>query len=103
MEKTTENIITALKYYIPIKYWGLNDWDVIVRREEEVDVGVYRYKCSFFMLYFNKELEPVEFGRQHIIDGKVYYDTNPIENFGAGTYTLLGDVDWYNSNNWGIN
>lgn len=102
MEKTTENIICALKYYIPIKYWNLNKWDTIVKREEKVDEDIYAYKCSFYTLYFNSKLEPVSFGRQHIINNEVFYDTNPIENFGAGTYTPLGDIRWYKINCWGL-
>ena len=102
MEKTYQNIITALKYYVPRKYWNLNDWQIIINREEEVEENIFKYKCSFFTLYFNEELEPVTYGKQHIIDGKVYYDRNKKENFGAGTYTLLGAVKWYEQYDWGL-
>ena len=37
MEKNYKNILTALKFYIPIKYWNLNDWETIIKREEEVE------------------------------------------------------------------
>lgn len=101
MDKTKDNILHALKYYVPIKYWNLNDWDIIINREEEVEKNVFQYKCSFFTLYFNQELEPVTYGKQHVIDGQVYYDRNK-SNIGAGTYTLLGSVDWYKQINMGL-
>ena len=100
MEKTYVNILTALKYYIPIKYWNLNDWDIIISREEEVEENVFQYKCSFFTLYFNEKLEPIEYGDQHIIDNKVYYfSEKEIVNRGD---TILGYVDWDKRNNWGL-
>ena len=101
MEKTIENIITALKYYIPRKYWNLNNWDIIIKREEEVEKNVFQYKCSFITLYFNEKLEPVEYGKQHIINNQVFYVLNR-NSVGAGTYTLLGEVDWYKQYDWGL-
>ena len=102
MEKTHENIVFALKYYIPIRYWNLNDWDIIINREEEIEEGIFKYKCSFFTLYFNDKLEPVTHGKQYVIDDEVYYDMNKENNIGAGTYTLLGNVDWYNQFDMGL-
>lgn len=96
VEKTYQNILTALKYYVPIKYWNLNNWKIIINREEEVEKNVFKYRCSFFTLYFNEKLEPIEYGKQHIIDGLVYYDRNP-----KGMYAMLGSVDWYNQYDWG--
>ena len=101
MEKTYENILTALKYYIPIKYWNLNNWDIIIKREVEVEKNVFMYKCSFYNLYFNGKLEPIEYDRQHIIEGKVYYDTSD------GTvkplaYLFLGHWNWFERRNWGV-
>lgn len=101
MERTKENLIVALKYYIPIKYWNLNDWQTIINREEEVEKNIFQYKCSFFTLYFNEKLEPIEYGKQHIIDNQVYYDLNKYKG-GAGTYTLLGSVHWYDEDDWGL-
>ena len=95
-----ENVLIALKYYIPTKYWNLNNWKTIIHRREEIEENIFRFRCSFYELYFNKYLEPVEYGNQHIIDGKVYYDNNK-SNIGAGTYTLLGDVKWYKQSDWG--
>lgn len=94
MEKTYENILTALKYYVPVRYWNLNNWDIIIKREEEVEKGVFAYRCSFYVLYFNEKLEPIEYGNQHIIDGKVYYgsDTSGI----SFAYEFLGFVEWDN-------
>lgn len=100
MEKNYQNILTALKYYIPIRYWNLNNWDIIIKREVEVEKNIFEYRCSFFILYFNEKLEPVEYGNQHIIDGKVYYfDKDDFINRGD---VVLGRVDWYNQNTWGL-
>lgn len=101
MEKSYQNILSALKYYIPIKYWGLNNWKKIIHREEEVEKNVFKYKCSFYTLYFNEKVEPITYGKQYVIDNQVYYDTNNDSSIGAGTYTLLGDVDWYSNVDWG--
>lgn len=101
MEKTYENILTALKYYIPIRYWNLNNWDVIIKREVEVEKNVFMYKCSFYTLYFNEKLEPIEYDRQHIIDGKVYYDTSN-ENIEPLAYLFLGHWNWFERRNWGV-
>lgn len=101
MEKTYENILTALKYYIPIRYWNLNNWDVIIKREVEVEKNVFMYKCSFYTLYFNEKLEPIEYDRQHIIDGKVYYDTSN-ENIEPLAYFFLGHWNWFEQRNWGV-
>lgn len=101
MEKTKKNILTALKYYIPTRYWKLNDWDTIINREEEVEENIFQYRCSFYVLYFNEKVEPVTYGKQYVIDNKVYYDTNT-HSFGAGTYTLLGEFDWEKQWNWGL-
>lgn len=101
MEKTKKNILTALKYYIPIKYWKLNDWDTIINREVEVEKNIFQYRCSFYNLYFNEKLEPVTYDKQYVIDNNVYYDKNT-KNIGAGTYTLLGKFNWEKQNNWGL-
>ena len=101
MEKTKNNILTALKYYIPIKYWNLNDWNTIINREEEVKKNIFQYRCSFYVLYFNEKVEPVTYGRQYVIDDNVYYDENTL-SIGAGTYTLLGKFKWQNQHDWGL-
>ena len=72
----------------------------IIKREEEVEVNVFKYRCSFYELYFNEKLEPIEYGDQHIIDNKVYYfSEKEIVNRGD---TILGYVDWDKRNNWGL-
>lgn len=100
MEKSFQNIMSALRYYVPVKYWNLNNWKIIINREEEVEKNIFKYKCSFFTLYFNDKLEPVEYGRQHIIDNKVYYDNSKDGN--ALGYLFLGYVDWYDKSGWGV-
>lgn len=98
--KTRENIITALKYYVPIRFWNLNNWDIIVEREEEVEENIFKYRCSFYELYFNEELEPIEYKHQHIIDGKVYYEEE--SDYEPLAYLFLGFADWYKRYDWGI-
>ena len=101
MEKTYQNILTALKYYIPTNYWNLNNWKIIINREEEVEKNIFQYRCSFFTLYFNEKVEPITYGKQYVIDGKVYYDRNK-NKVGAGTYTYLGKLRWDKQSDWGL-
>lgn len=101
MEKTEKNIITALKYYIPIRYWKLNDWKTIVSREEEVEKNIFQYKCSFYKLYFNEKLEPVHYAEQKVIDDEVFYDTSN-DNPNIPAYTYLGKLNWDKQHDWGL-
>lgn len=101
MEKTYENILCALKYYIPIRHWNLNNWDIIIKREEEVEKNVFKYKCSFFTLYFNEKVEPITYGHQYIIGEKVYYDTTEGRTT-ALAYYFLGWVSWSEKKGWGL-
>ena len=101
MEKTYNNILSALKYYVPIKYWNLNNWDIIIKREEEVEKNVFKYKCCFYTLYFNEKLEPIEYGYQHIIKDKVYYETGEGKNPNPLAYYFLGFVEWDKRTTWG--
>ena len=100
VKKTYENILTALKYYIPTRFWNLNNWDIIIKREEEVEENVFEYRCSFYTLYFNEKLEPIEYGRQHIINDKVYYD-NSTGDVPPLAYFYLGKINWYEMREWG--
>lgn len=102
MEKNYNNILTALRYYIPLRYWKLNNWDKIIKREEEIEKNIFQYKCSFFTLYFDNELKPITYGKQHVINNRVYYDTNDSNTDGAGTYTLLGCLFWEEQKGWGL-
>ena len=99
MEKTYENILSALKYYVPRKYWVLNNWNIIIGREKEIEENVFEYKCSFMTLYFNEKLEPLEYNHQHIIGDDVYYFNK--NDFVNRSEIVLGKVDWYNQNDWG--
>ena len=102
MEKNYKNILTALKFYIPIKYWNLNDWETIIKREEEVEENIFEYKCSFYTLYFNEKVEPVEYGDIHIKDNKVYYD-NSIKGLpNLAGYRFLGYYNWQDHRHWGL-
>ena len=101
IKKSRQEILTALKFYIPIKYWNLNDWNTIINRCREVEEGIYKFKCSFITLYFDENLKPVTYAKQYVIKDEVYYDLNK-HNYGARTYTLLGDVNWENHTDWGL-
>ena len=57
INKTKEEIRICLMYYIPRKYWVLNDWDIIIKRCYEVEDNVFLFKCSFFDLYFDNEIK----------------------------------------------
>ncbi len=102
MEKNYTNILTALKFYIPIKYWNLNDWDTIIKREEEVEENIFEYKCSFYTLYFNEKLEPIEYGRQHIRNNKVYYDVSRKGMPNLAGHIFLGYYNWEEHRHWGL-
>ena len=90
--KTTDEIISILKDYVPVEDWDLNDFETIVSRATEVKTGVFKFTLSFMNLYFNKDMKPLEYDKQHIIDGMVFYDFNDEDIDGAGTYTYLGDL-----------
>ena len=36
LNRSKEDIKKCLKFYIPNKYWSLNDWDIIIKRCNEV-------------------------------------------------------------------
>jgi len=87
-----EKVMTnKLKNYMPMEYWELFNWSEVIARKKEVKKGIYCFDCHFVKLYFDKDMKPVTYGKQKVVDGKVYYDLNE-HGFGAGTLTYLGDV-----------
>ena len=63
INKTNEEIEVCLKYYIPNKYWVLNNWKLIIKRCTEVEENIFQFKCSFFDLYFDKDMHPVTYDK----------------------------------------
>ena len=67
-------IISVLKKYIPYEYREDADLVTILSRREQVKKGVYKYKVNNIIFYLDDELMPVEYGKVHIINNKIYYD-----------------------------
>lgn len=86
--------IKTLKNFMPMEYWDIIDWITIVQRKKEVEQGIWCYDCHFIKLYFTDNMKPVTYGKQKVIDDKVYYDMND-STIGAGTLTYLGDICYY--------
>lgn len=104
VNRSKEDIITCLKYYIPIKYWNLNDWDIIVQRCTEVEEGIFQFRCSFFVLYFDNDMNPVTYGKMVVCKRKnnhVYYDFEKNLQFRIEPPIPLGVYDWEKAVNWG--
>ena len=67
-------IIDVLSNYIPYEYCSDVDWDTVLSRVEKIKYGCYKYKINNIEFYLDNELNPVEYGRVHIINNKIYYD-----------------------------
>ena len=74
LDEESRLIIDVLSNYIPYEYRGDVDWDTIISRVEKIKYGCYKYKINDIEFYLDNELNPVEYGRVHIIDNKIYYD-----------------------------
>lgn len=104
VNKTKEEIETCLKYYIPSKYWNLNDWEMIIKRVEEVEKGIFKFKCSFFNLYFDSDMHPVTYGEMIVCESKdyrVYYDFEKYLPYRTEPPIPLGEYYWENQSDWG--
>lgn len=104
INKTKDEIKTCLKYYIPNKYWNLNNWDVIIKRCDEVEENVFLFKCSFFDLYFDRDMHPITYGKVIVCESKnnfVYYDVEKGLTHRTEPPIPIGAYDWENQNNWG--
>lgn len=89
LEYSDEEIERTLRKYILPKYANLNNWKIIIERAEEIEEGIFAFKCNINQtIYVDQYLQPVSYGKQHIIDDNYYYDFNTTE--GSGTYTLIG-------------
>ena len=91
VNKTTDEIIYTLQHYIPVEYWNIFDWKTIVQRCNVID-DVFCFDVFLYKLYFNKDMKPVNYNEQHVIDGMLFIDENEDSSQGAGTYTYIADV-----------
>lgn len=104
INKTKLEITNCLKYYVPNKNWVLNDWDIIIKRCEEVEEGIYLFKCSFLDLYFDENMHPVNYDKMIVCEERnnyVYYDVEKYLQFRTEPPIPLGEYDWENQNDWG--
>lgn len=91
MDADNRTIVRTLENYIPMEYWELYDWDLIIERVKEVEDNIYCFDCHFVKLYFDGEMNPITYGKQKVINGKLYYDFNSDDSH-AGTFTYLGTL-----------
>ena len=91
VDADNRTIVRTLELYIPMEYWELYDWDLIIKRQKEVKEGIFEFDCHFLKLYFDKDMKPVTYGKQKVINDKLFYDYNTDEGI-AGTYTFLGNI-----------
>ena len=104
INKSFDEIKTCLKYYIPNKYWDLNDWSTIIERVEEVEEGIYQFRCSFYTLYFDENMRPVTYGNLIVCESRnnnVYYDFQKYKEYSTEPPIPIGDYDWENATDWG--
>lgn len=87
-----ETLIKILQRFVPTRYHDLNNWEIIIKRAKIIEDKYYAFRCSFQTIYLNKNYEPVNYDRQHIINGDYYYDYDEGEPGGAGTYTYIISV-----------
>lgn len=81
INKTDEEIINILKYYVPTRWHDLNNWDIILSRAIELAPNLYFFKCSFLELFFDEEMNILEYGDVVIQGEKVYYNIYNVPNF----------------------
>ena len=104
LNRSKEDIKKCLKFYTPNKYWSLNDWDIIIKRCNEVEENIFEFKCSFYTLYFDKDLHPVSYNKMIVCESKnnkVYYDFEKDLKYRTEPPVPLGAFDWENQYHWG--
>ena len=85
-------IMEKLTHYIPHTYMSLFDWKTITERRVVTNEGFYCFDCYFMKLYFTKDMKPITFDKQKVIDDGLYYDFNPEDYEGARYYTFLAKI-----------
>ena len=104
INKSKDEIKTCLMYYIPRKYWVLNDWDIIIKRCTKIKDNVFLFRCSFFQLYFDSEMHPITYGKMIVCETKnnrVYYNFQEYNTYQTEPPIPLGEYDWENQIDWG--
>ena len=84
VNKSDDEIIEILEYYVPDKWHNLNNWDIILSRAEWVDDNLVLFKCSFLDLYFDKDMVIQNYDNVVVYDDRVYYnimETNGFEDY----------------------
>lgn len=85
-------IIESICKYLPYKYRGDVDWSVILSRKKQIKENLIEYTINNISLYFDNELNLVEYGDVHIIDNKVYYDFKLDKTKEYDAYTYFGEL-----------
>ena len=92
VNKDKDEIINILKNYVPVEYWDVFDWNIIVYRCKNINDKIFQFDLFLYSVYFNVDMKPIEYDNQYIIDGEVYLDLNEDSSKGAGTYHYIGDM-----------
>ena len=91
LDDMNELIVLSLCRFIPSDYREDIDWKTIISRREQIKPNVYKYCINNIDFYLDDELNPVEYGKIHIINNKVYYDFN-LTDVKISPYVLFGEL-----------
>jgi len=97
-EDLTDEDVTYLTY--PLKhyhseYWrSVTDYEYAIRHRTLVDEGIWMYNVPSQKIYLNSLGYAVEYDKQHIIEGEVYYEFDETIDSDAGTYIYLNNLEW---------
>lgn len=86
-----ELIMTALCDYIPVEYRKDIDWQTIISRREQIKPNIYKYSINNIDFYMDDDLNPIEYGKIHIINNNIYYDFN-LTDVKITPYVLFGEL-----------
>ena len=84
-------IVSVLCSYIPYEFREDVDWQTVISRREEIKPNIYKYSINNIDFCLDDDLNPVEYGKIHIIDNKIYYDFNLVDE-GTSPYYLFSEV-----------
>ena len=85
-------IINSLCNYLPYKYRENVDWGVVLSRKERIQENLTEYTINNIKLYLDDNLNIVEYGDIHIIDGNVYYDFHLDKTEQYDAYEWFGEL-----------
>ena len=88
-----------LKHYLKDSVVKLCNFETVITNREEVEEGIYEYKCPLQTVWLNEEGYAVTYGNQYVIDDEYYYDFNTYstEIDLAGTYEYINTLEWKNN------